>query len=109
MLVTWLCAHVYYRPLLSPGLESAHDLSILEQVNSMKWKYFLLTGALPILVISLGFILGPLHSSPQSVNTLLGIVGLLGLAGFLVVLMLFKAVQNDLKLLRQLLWVYGRK
>ena len=109
MVVTWLCARVYYRPMLAPGLEPAHDLAVLEKVNSMKWKYFLLTGALPMLVISLGFILGPLHPSPQSVNMLLGIVGLLGLAGFLMALMLFKAIQNDLKLLRQLLWAYGTK
>lgn len=109
MIVTWLCTHVYYRQLVIAGLNADNELKILDRIDSMKWKYFLLTGALPMLVISLGFIIGPMLSSPQSVSTLLGTVGLVGLAGFLLALTLFKAIQNDLKLLRQLLWACASK
>jgi len=109
MVVTWLCTHIFYRPLVCPGSVSDIDITLLERVDRWKWTYFLLAGALPMLVISLGFILGPLHSSPQSVSALLGIVGLAGLAGFFMTLMLFKAIQNDLDLLRHLLWACGSK
>lgn len=109
MLVSWLCTRLYYRPLLIPGLDTANELSNLARVDSMKWKYFLLTGAIPMLVISMGFILGPIHSSPESINTLLGFVGLIGLVGFLLALLLFKAIQGDFRLLRQLIWAFGRK
>ncbi|MGR9088140.1 MAG: toll/interleukin-1 receptor domain-containing protein [Gammaproteobacteria bacterium] len=109
MLVTWLCTHVLYRPLVKPGSVSAADIDSLNQVESRKWTYFMFAGALPMLVISLGFILGPLYSFPQAVDTLLGIVGLGGLAGFFMTLMLFKAIQNDLELLRLLLWASGPK
>jgi hypothetical protein len=109
MSVTWLSTHVFYRPLVRPGSVSNSDLTLLKQVDGWKWAYLLLAGALPMLVISLGFILGPLHSSLQPVGTLVGIVGLGGLAGFFMVLMLFKAIQNDLELLRQLLEACGSK
>jgi len=56
----------------------------------------------------LGFIVGP-QSGAQSVNILLGIVGLTGLAGFLLALLLFKAIQDDLVLLRQVLLACGSK
>ena len=109
LIVTWLSTHLYYRPLLSPGLDSDQERFLLEQVGSMKWKYFLLTGAIPMMIISLGFILGPLHSSPQLINPLLGVVGLLGMGGFLMALALFKALQSDFALLRKLVWACGRK
>ncbi len=41
------------------------------------------------------------QTGAQSVNILLGIAGLSGLAGFLLALWLFKAIQNDLVLLRR--------
>jgi eukaryotic-like serine/threonine-protein kinase len=104
LIVTWLCTHVFYRPFVLPGSVSAGDIALLEQVEGWKWTYLLLAGALPMLVISLGFIV-----APQSVNLLLGIVGLTGLAGFLLALMLFKAIQDDLVLLRQVLWACGSK
>lgn len=109
IMVTWLCTHVFYRPLVCPGSVSDVDFALLKQVDSCKWTYLSLAGALPMLVISLGFILGSLYSSPQAVSILLGIVGLGGLAGFFMVLMLFKAIQNDLELLHQLLWASGSK
>ena len=108
MIVTWLCTHVFYRPLVLPGSVSTGDIALLEHVEGWKWTYLLLAGALPMLVISLGFIVGP-QSGALSVNILLGIVGLAGLAGFLLALMLFKAIQNDLVLLRQVLWACGSK
>ena len=109
MMVTGLCTHVFYRPFVCPGSVSKNDITLLEQADSWKWTYLLLAGALPMLVISLGFFLGPQLSSPQTVNILLGIVGLGGFAGFFMVLMLFKTIQNDLELLRQLLWACGSK
>lgn len=109
MMITALCTHVFYRPLIRPGSVSNIDITLLDQVDSWKWTYLLLAGSLPMLVISLGFFLGPQLSSPQSVNILLGVVGLGGFAGFFMVLMLFKTIQNDLELLRQLLWACGSK
>ncbi len=109
MMVTWLNTHVFYRPFVCPGTTSDADFALLKQVDSWKWTYLSLAGALPMLVISLGFILGPLHSSQQAVSIMLSIVGLGGLAGFFMVLILFKAIQNDLELLRQLLWASGSK
>ena len=108
LMVTWLCTHVFYRPLVLPGSVTSGDIALLDQVEGWKWTYLLLAGALPMLVISVGFIAGP-QSGAMLVNMLLGIVGIAGLVGFLLALMLFKAIQNDLVLLRQLLWACGSK
>jgi hypothetical protein len=108
LMVTWLCTRVFYRPFVIPASVSSEDIALLEKVGDWKWTYLLLAGALPMLVISVGFIIGP-QAGPQSVNILLGIAGLSGLAGFLLALWLFKAIQNDLVLLRQMLWACGPK
>lgn len=108
LIVTWLCTRLFYRPFVIPGSVSSEDNLLLEQIERWKWIYLLLAGALPMLVISLGFIIDP-QSGAQSVNLLLGIAGLAGLAGFLLALWFFKAIQNNLVLLRQMLWASGPK
>jgi hypothetical protein len=104
--VTWLCARVFYFPLAPPGSATAEDAATLDRVDALKWRYLVLAGTLPLLVITLGLISSPApHSSTGTI--LLGILGLAGLGGFLLALWLFKAIQNDVALNRQATITYG--
>ncbi|MGE3151817.1 MAG: toll/interleukin-1 receptor domain-containing protein [Nitrospiraceae bacterium] len=98
--VTWLCTRVLYLPLVRPGSTTSQDGAALERLRRWIWRYLLLAGVLPMLAITLGLTLSPLAGSTRH-STLLGMLGLGGLGGFVLAIGLFRSIQNDLELLRQ--------
>ena len=67
-----------------------------------------MAGALPILVLALGLILGPSVGSRWA-TVLLGIFGFVGFAGFICALWLFQEIQSDIVLLKEATLAYGTK
>lgn len=98
--VTWLCTRVLYPPLVRPGSTSFQDEAALERLRRWIWRYLLLAGALPMLAITLGLTLSPLAGSTGH-STLLGMLGLGGLGGFVLAIRLFRSIQSDLEILKQ--------
>ncbi len=108
-LVTWLCTWIYYRPLMHPGTSLDADHATLDWLINKKWIFLLLSAAIPLLVISLGFALGHIHKTPPLVGILLSVVGLTGLCGFLLTILVFKSIQKNLKTWRLWLWACSVK
>jgi TIR domain len=106
LVVTWLCARVYYPAFIAPGSVAADDIAMLTRVDSWRWRYLAIAGALPMLVLALGLILGSSVGS-RSATILLGISGFVGVAGFIFALFLFQAIQDDIALLKQATLTYG--
>jgi len=98
--VTWLCTRVFYLPLVRPGSTTPQDKAALERLRQWLWRYLMLAGALPMLTITLGLTLDPLAGSTGH-STLLGMLGLGGLGGFVLAIRLFRSIQSDLELLKQ--------
>ena len=108
LVVTWLCTHVYYMTFVTPGSVAANDLATLSRVDSWRWRYLAMAGALPMLVLALGVMLGsPLGS--RSAEILLGVFGVVGVVGFILALWLFQAIQADIILLKEATLAYGNK
>jgi hypothetical protein len=98
--VTWLCTHVLYLPLVRPGSTTGQDEAALERLRRWKWRYLLLSGTLPMLAITLALALSPLTGS-MGHPTLLGILGLGGIVGFVLATLLSERIQSDLEVLEQ--------
>ncbi|MDD5579914.1 MAG: toll/interleukin-1 receptor domain-containing protein [Methylobacter sp.] len=108
LVVTWLCTHVFYPPLLTPGSVAAGDMATLTRIDSLRWRYLAMAGALPMLVLALGLILGPSVGSRWA-TILLGAGGFVGVAGFVFALSLFQAIQADIFLLKEAALAYANK
>jgi hypothetical protein len=108
LIVTWLCTHVFYPSFLSPGLVAWDDVATLNRVDSWRWRYLAMAGALPMIVLALGLILGPSIVSRWA-TILLGICGFVGFSGFISALWLFQAIQSDIVLLKEATFAYGGK
>jgi hypothetical protein len=108
LVVTWLCTHVFYPAFLTPDSVAADDVATLTRVDSWRWRYLAIAGALPILVLALGLILGPSVGSRWA-TILLGICGFVGFAGFISALWLFQEIQSDIVLLKEATLAYGTK
>lgn len=108
LVVTWLCTRVYYPAFIAPGSVAADDITMLTRVDSWRWRYLAMSGALPMLVLALGLILGSSVGS-RSATILLGISGFIGVAGFIFALFLFQAIQADIALLKEATLAYGSK
>ena len=67
-----------------------------------------MAGALPMLVLTLGLVLGPQVGSRWA-SMLLGILGFGSLVGFILALWLFRAIQANIALLKEATWAYGAK
>lgn len=102
--VAWLCCHVLYLGLLQPGSTGAADEAELDRLDRLRWRYLIVAGALPMLAITVGLVLSPLTASHTS-SALLGVLGLGGIGGFVLAIWFFRLIQNDLAVLRQLVWV----
>ena len=108
LVVTWLCTHVFYPAFITPGSVVSDDVATLTRVDSWRWRYLAMAGALPILVLALGLILGPSVGSRWA-TVLLGIFGFVGFAGFICALWLFQEIQSDIVLLKEATLAYGTK
>ena len=108
LVVTWLCTRVYYPAFIAPGSVAADDITMLTRVDSWRWRYLAIAGAMPMLVLALGLILGSSVGS-RSATILLGISGFVGVAGFIFALFLFQAIQADIALLKEATLAYGSK
>lgn len=108
LVVTWLCTRVYYLAFITPGSAGADDMAMLARVDSWRWRYLAMAGALPMLLLALGTFLGPSMGSRWA-STLLGIFGFVSVAGFILALWLFQAIQADIVLLKEATWAYGGK
>ncbi len=108
LVVTWLCTRVYYLAFITPGSVAADDMATLTRVDSWRWRYLAMAGALPMLLLALGIVLGPSIGSRWA-SMLLGIFGFVGVAGFILALWLFQAIQDDIVLLKEATWAYGSK
>ncbi|MBA3493665.1 MAG: toll/interleukin-1 receptor domain-containing protein, partial [Gammaproteobacteria bacterium] len=86
--VTWVCTHVLYLAFIAPGSTQAENTALLNRIDAWKWRYLMLAGALPMLVVTLGLVLSPQVGS-RTASILLGVLGFCGLAGFIVALWLF--------------------
>jgi len=105
LVVTWLCAHVFYPAFITPDSVAADDVATLTRVDSWRWRYLAMAGAFPMIVLALGIILGPLVGSRWA-SILLGIFGF---AGFISALWLFQAIQSDIDLLKEATLAYDTK
>jgi TIR domain len=108
LIVTWLCTHVYYRAFITPGSVTAEDITTLARVDSWRWRYLAMAGALPMLVLALGVIFGSSIGSRWA-SILLGIFGVVGVAAFILALWLFQAIQADIALLKEASLAYKDK
>ncbi|MGH8470224.1 MAG: toll/interleukin-1 receptor domain-containing protein [Gammaproteobacteria bacterium] len=108
LVVTWLCTHVFYLAFITPGSVAADDMATLTRVDAWKWRYLAMAGALPMLVLTLGLVLGPQVGSRWA-SMLLGILGFGSLVGFILALWLFGAIQANIALLKEATWAYGAK
>lgn len=108
LVVTWLCTHVYYLAFITPGSVAANDLATLTRVDSLRWRYLAMAGALPMLVLALGVMLGSSIGS-RSAAILLGIFGVVGVAGFILAFWLFQSIQSDIVMLKEATLAYGNK
>jgi len=108
LVVTWLCTHVFYPAFITPGSVAADDMATLTHVDSWRWRYLAMAGALPMLVLALGLILGPSVGSRWA-TILLGEGGVVSVAGFVFALWLFQAIQADIVLLKEATLAYGTK
>jgi len=108
LVVTWLCTHVFYPAFITPGLDAADDNITLTRVDSWRWRYLAMAGALPILVLAMGLILGPTVVSRWA-TILLGIFGFVGFSGFISALWIFQEIQSDIVLLKEATLAYGTK
>jgi TIR domain len=108
LIVTWLCAHVYFLAFITPGSVAAEDELTLTLVDKWKWRYLAMAGALPMLLLALGVVLGSSIGSRWA-SILLGIFGIVGVVGFILALWLFQAIQADIVLLKEAIWAYGIK
>jgi TIR domain len=108
LVVTWLCTRAYYITFVTPGSVAANDLATLTRVDSWRWRYLAMAGALPMLVLALGVILGSSIGS-RSASILLGIFGVVGVVGFILALWLFRAIQADIALLKEASLAYSVK
>jgi TIR domain len=106
--VTWLCTHVFYPAFLTPGSVAADDVATLTRVDSWRWRYLAMAGALPMLVLAMGLILGP-SVITRWATILLGICGFVGFSGFIPALWLFQEIQSDIVLLKEATLAYGTK
>jgi MFS family permease len=100
LIVTWLCTHVYYLVFITPGSVVADDIAMLTRVDSWRWRYLALAGVLPMLVLAFGVILGPAIGSRWA-SILLGVFGVVGVAGFILALWLFQTIQSDIAVLKE--------
>ncbi len=100
LMATWLCVHVYYLAFLTPGSVVNDDIENLNRVDSWRWRYLAMAGALPMFVLAMGVILGPAIGS-RLASVLLGVFGVVGVAGFILALWLFQAIQADIALLKE--------
>jgi TIR domain len=100
LIVTWLCAHVYYLAFITPASVAADDMDTLNRVDSWRWRYLAMAGALPMLVLALGVVFGSSIGS-QWASILLGIFGVVGVVAFILALWLFQAIQADITLLKE--------
>jgi hypothetical protein len=100
LIVTWLCTHVYYLVFITPGSVVADDIAMLTRVDSWRWRYLALAGVLPMLVLAFGVILGPAIGSRWA-SILLGVLGVVGVAGFILALWLFQTIQSDIAVLKE--------
>jgi len=108
LVVTWLCAHVFYPAFITPDSVAADDVATLTRVDSWRWRYLAMAGAFPMIVLALGIILGPSVGSRWA-SILLGIFGFVGFAGFISALWLFQEIQSDIVLLKEATLAYGIK
>jgi hypothetical protein len=108
LVVTWLCTHVFYPVFITPDSVAADDVATLTRVDSWSWRYLAMAGALPMLVLALGLILGPSVGSPWA-PILLGAGGFVCVVGFGFALFLFQAIQADIVLLKEATLAYGTK
>lgn len=108
LVVTWLCTHVFYPAFITPGSVAADDVETLTRIDSWRWRYLAMAGALPMLVLALGLLLGPSVGS-RLATILLGIFGFVGFAGFISALWLFQEIQSDIVLLKEATLAYGAK
>ncbi len=108
LVVTWLCTRVYYPAFVTPGSVAGDDIAMLTRVDSWRWHYLAMAGALPMLVLALGLILGSSVGS-RSATILLGISGVVGVVGFIFALFLFQAIQTDIAVLKEATLAYSSK
>jgi TIR domain len=98
--VAWLCTRVLYLPLVLPGSTTLEDEAALERLGRWSWRYLLMAGTLPLLAITLGLSLSPLARSAGH-STLLGLLGVGGIGGFVLAIQLFRSIQRNLLVLQQ--------
>ena len=108
LLVTWLCTHVFYLAFVAPGPSNPDDIEVLSRVDSWRWRYLAMAGALPMIVLALGVILGPALGSRWGA-VLLGLFGVVGTFGFFLALWLFQAIQTDIAILKEAIFAYSTK
>jgi hypothetical protein len=99
--VTWLSSRVFYPGLVQPGAMLPEDFHELEKLERTSWNFLVLAGALPMLAIATGLVMSPFTQSTDNAF-LLGILGLGGFGGFLAAIGLFRAIQGDLAVLKEL-------
>ena len=94
--VTFLWVRVLYPLLVQPSSTVAEDVAGLEQLDSFTWRYLMLAASVPMLVTSLALWVGAADE-----RGLLAVLGLGGLAGVGLAFWLCRALQSDVKILKQ--------
>lgn len=94
--VTFLWVRVLYPSLVKPGSTTMEDRNWLERLDGSTWRYLLLAGSVPMLVITLALGIGSPNESP-----LLAVLGLSSVAGLVIAFWLCRMVQSDLGVLKQ--------
>jgi len=99
--VAWLCTQFLHAELMPPGSALESDQATLQALEGRSWQYLALAGSLPMLAIAAGLMLSPWASSTANA-VLLGTLGVAGFVGFLAAIAWFRAIQRNLRILRDL-------
>ena len=98
--VAWLSTRMLYLQLIRPGSTTAEDEAGLDHLGRSCWRYLLIAGTSPLLAITLELSLRPLTDANGHASWL-GLLGVFGIVGFVLAIQLFRSIQSDLAVLRQ--------
>jgi hypothetical protein len=93
LMITFLSVRVFYPPLFQAHAPGAEDLTGLERMGRLVWRYLLLAASVPMLAVAVLVLVG------SNSQLALGVLSAGGLTGFGLAFWLSRLIEEDLGVL----------